>query len=93
MSVVGPRPHALQTTAGGLALDEAADRYIVRHRVKLGITGRAQVNGFRGELDSQEKLRRRVEYDMDYITRWSLSLDVRIILMTFLLVFHDKRAY
>ena len=93
MSIVGPRPHALRTTAGGLALDEAADRYMARHRVKPGITGWAQVNGLRGELDSADKLRRRVDYDMDYITRWSLSFDFKIIVMTCLLMLYDRRAY
>ena len=93
MSLVGPRPHALATTAGGIALDEALATYAARHRVKPGITGWAQVNGWRGELDTQEKLARRVECDLWYIENWSLLLDLKILARTFLCVVSDAHAY
>jgi len=93
MSIVGPRPHALQTRAEGKSLDELVEHYAARHRVKPGITGLAQVNGLRGELDSAAKLRRRVDYDIEYIDRWSIWLDIEILLKTVPLVFYDKYAY
>jgi Undecaprenyl-phosphate glucose phosphotransferase len=82
MSLVGPRPHALGTEAAGLPFDMAAADYEQRHRVKPGITGWAQVNGWRGETDTVEKLRRRVEHDLHYIAQWSLWFDLRILAMT-----------
>lgn len=93
MSLVGPRPHALQTMAGGHELTSVEDRYAARHRVRPGITGWAQVNGYRGELDTIEKLRGRVEYDIYYIENWSLMLDIKILLMTALKVIYDPNAY
>jgi len=93
MSIVGPRPHALQTKTQGKSLDELVEHYAARHRVKPGITGLAQVNGLRGELDSVEKLRRRVDYDIEYIDRWSIWLDLQILLKTVPLVLYDKYAY
>ena len=93
MSVVGPRPHALKTRAGGHVLHEAADSYFARHRMKPGLTGLAQVNGFRGELDTVEKLRQRLRCDIEYIDNWSTWLDLKIILQTALLIIHDPRAY
>jgi polysaccharide biosynthesis protein PslA len=93
MSIIGPRPHALQTKTQGKNLDELVDYYAVRHRVKPGMTGWAQVNGYRGELDSFEKLQNRVDFDIEYIDNWSLWLDARIIFMTMMLVFRDKAAY
>ncbi len=82
MSLVGPRPHALGTEAGGLPFGEAAAGYAARHRVKPGITGWAQVSGLRGETDTVEKLRARVRHDLDYIARWSLWFDLRILALT-----------
>ena len=93
MSVVGPRPHALDTRADGQLLDKLVDSYAGRHRVKPGITGWAQINGLRGELDSIEKVEQRVKYDIEYIEKWSLWLDLKIILRTALLIFHDPAAY
>ena len=93
MSIIGPRPHALQTRTEGKDLDKLVNYYAARHRVKPGITGWAQVHGLRGELDTIDKLRRRVDYDIDYIDNWSLWLDVKIILRTILLVFYDRHAY
>jgi polysaccharide biosynthesis protein PslA len=93
MSLVGPRPHALATTAGGLALEEAVPVYASRHRVKPGITGWAQVNGYRGALDSVDKIVHRVNHDLYYIENWSLALDLKILWRTARLVFADDNAF
>ncbi|MCI4678737.1 exopolysaccharide biosynthesis polyprenyl glycosylphosphotransferase [Rhodoblastus acidophilus] len=93
MSVVGPRPHALQTRTNGLDLRQIADRYAARHRVRPGLTGLAQVNGCRGELDNCEKVVTRVDFDINYIENWSTWLDCKIILRTALLLFFDRAAY
>jgi Undecaprenyl-phosphate glucose phosphotransferase len=93
MSIVGPRPHALATQAEGRNIDELVDYYAVRHRVMPGITGWAQVHGLRGELDNVEKLRRRVDYDLEYIDKWTIWLDLEIILRTIKLLIFDKHAY
>ena len=93
MSLVGPRPHALATTAGGLALEEAVPVYSSRHRVKPGITGWAQINGYRGALDSVEKIVHRVNHDLYYIENWSLGLDLKILWRTAKLVFADDNAF
>jgi len=93
MSLVGPRPHALATTAGGVALEDAVPVYASRHRVKPGITGWAQVQGFRGALDSVEKIVHRVNHDLYYIENWSLSLDLKILWLTASRVFADDNAF
>jgi Undecaprenyl-phosphate glucose phosphotransferase len=93
MSVVGPRPHALKTSTDGKLLEEVVDKYAFRHRVKPGLTGWAQVNGLRGELDSADKLRRRVSFDLDYIDNWSLGFDLKIVLRTVVKLFYDPSAY
>jgi len=82
MSVVGPRPHAVKTTAGSRQCDDVVDEYAVRHKVKPGITGWAQVNGWRGTMEDEEHLIRRVEHDLFYIKNWSMLLDLKIIVMT-----------
>lgn len=93
MSIVGPRPHALSTKADGQNLEDIVDYYAVRHRMKPGITGWAQVNGFRGELDTIEKLRSRVDFDLYYINNWTFWLDLKIMCKTTLLCLYDRRAY
>jgi Undecaprenyl-phosphate glucose phosphotransferase len=93
MSIVGPRPHAIATQTGGRNIDELVDYYAVRHRVKPGITGWAQVHGLRGELDNIAKLRKRVDYDLEYIDKWTIWLDLEIILRTIALIIRDKHAY
>ena len=93
MSVVGPRPHALGMTFVGLPMTQALEGYAARLRLRPGITGWAQVNGCRGEVDLHEKLRRRVSLDCYYIDHWSLSLDLRIILRTAALLLFDSDAY
>ena len=90
MSIVGPRPHAVAHNEMYRQLIKA---YMVRHKVKPGITGWAQVNGHRGETDTIEKMQIRVEYDLEYLRNWSLALDLVIILRTIKTVFHDSSAY
>jgi polysaccharide biosynthesis protein PslA len=93
MSLVGPRPHAPGTTAGGKSLDLVVANYMARHRVKPGITGWAQVSGCRGNLDTVEKVVRRVQYDLEYIDKWSVLFDLRILARTIGLVLHDNQAF
>lgn len=90
MSIVGPRPHAVAHNEQYRQLIKA---YMVRHKVKPGITGWAQVNGHRGETDTLEKMQARVEYDLEYLRNWSLGLDLQIIARTVKLVFFDRHAY
>ena len=90
MSIVGPRPHAV---AHNEKYRQIVDSYMLRHKVMPGITGWAQVNGLRGETDSLDKMERRVEFDLDYIRQWSISLDLKIILLTFFKGFTDNNAY
>jgi putative colanic acid biosynthesis UDP-glucose lipid carrier transferase len=90
MSIVGPRPHAVTHNEQYRQIIKA---YMVRHKVKPGITGWAQVNGHRGETDTIEKMRARVEYDLEYLRNWSIGLDLRIIASTIRLVFFDGHAY
>jgi polysaccharide biosynthesis protein PslA len=93
MSLVGPRPHAIAMKADGRLYHEAVPRYPHRHRVKPGLTGWAQVNGFRGEVDTLEKAHGRIECDLYYIDNWSLWLELRIIVMTFGLLLSRANAY
>jgi Undecaprenyl-phosphate glucose phosphotransferase len=82
LSLVGPRPHAVQSKLQTQLFDEAVDGYFARHRVKPGITGWAQINGWRGEVDSEEKIQKRVEFDLHYIENWSALFDLYILLKT-----------
>lgn len=93
MSMVGPRPHAVATKAGGELFETIVKQYAARHRVKPGITGWAQVKGWRGETDTVEKIRGRVSYDLYYIDNWSPMFDIKILLMTSYIVFNRKNAY
>lgn len=93
MSIVGPRPHATKMMVGDKYYFDAVRGYAARHRVKPGITGLAQVRGLRGEINTIERAKRRVEYDMYYIENWSLLLDLRIILETVWRLIWDKQAY
>lgn len=90
MSIVGPRPHAL---AHNEYYKDLVESYMRRHKVKPGITGWAQVNGYRGETDTLDKMQKRVEYDLWYIDNWSLWLDIRIIFWTIFKGFINKNAY
>jgi Undecaprenyl-phosphate glucose phosphotransferase len=93
MSIVGPRPHATQTRAGDKLLEEVVAEYSVRHKVKPGITGWAQINGWRGTIDTVEKLRNRIEFDIYYLENWSLIFDLKIIALTLFKGFIGKEAY
>jgi exopolysaccharide biosynthesis polyprenyl glycosylphosphotransferase len=93
MSLVGPRPHALHAKAAGKLYEDAVARYAARHKVKPGITGWAQVNGWRGETDTEEKLLKRVEHDLYYIENWSLILDIKILGLTPLAVLVGRNSY
>ena len=87
MSLVGPRPHAVEHND---LYSKKIDSYLVRHRMKPGITGLAQISGYRGETDTLEKMQKRVEYDLAYINNWSIGLDIKILLKTPLsLIFND----
>lgn len=90
MSIVGPRPHAV---AHNEEYRRLVHGYMLRHKIKPGITGWAQVNGWRGETDTLEKMQKRVEFDLAYVRDWSLSLDIKIILMTLVKGFVGKNAY
>jgi putative colanic acid biosysnthesis UDP-glucose lipid carrier transferase len=90
MSFVGPRPHAV---AHNEVYRKLINGYMIRHKVRPGITGWAQVNGLRGETSTVDKMRRRVQYDLDYLKNWSLWLDVKIIARTALMVVNDRNAY
>lgn len=93
MSLVGPRPHAPSTRAGDKLFHEIIDSYAARHNVKPGITGWAQVSGWRGETETEEKLLKRLEHDLYYIENWSLSLDIYIIIKTAVTSVFSKNAY
>jgi Undecaprenyl-phosphate glucose phosphotransferase len=93
LSLVGPRPHAIHAKAENQLYDEAVDGYFARHRVKPGITGWAQVCGWRGETDTQEKIQRRVEHDLYYIENWSVLFDLYILARTPFAVFNARNAY
>ncbi len=93
LSLVGPRPHALQAKAADTLYDQVVDGYFARHRVKPGITGWAQINGWRGETDTSEKLQRRIEHDLYYIENWSVLLDLQILLTTPFALFKTENAY
>jgi Undecaprenyl-phosphate glucose phosphotransferase len=93
MSIVGPRPHALQAKAAGRLYSDIVPHYASRHRVKPGITGWAQINGWRGETDTVEKIQKRVEHDLVYVENWSLWFDLLILTRTALGLFNDPNAY
>jgi Undecaprenyl-phosphate glucose phosphotransferase len=93
LSLVGPRPHALQAHADGHIYDQVVEGYFARHKVKPGITGWAQVSGWRGETDTVEKIEQRVAHDLFYIENWSLLFDLRILVQTPLSLVTTKNAY
>ena len=91
MSLVGPRPHA---NAHNEHFRKQIQGYMLRHKVKPGITGLAQVSGCRGETSTLDEMRRRVQYDLEYLRHWCWLLDIKIMLRTLvLLLVRDKRAY
>jgi lipopolysaccharide/colanic/teichoic acid biosynthesis glycosyltransferase len=93
MSLVGPRAHPLGMKAGDRLYYDAVREYSGRHRVKPGMTGWAQINGLRGEVDTEERGRQRVVYDLHYIEHWSFWMDVKILFQTLSVVFSRKNAY
>lgn len=93
MSMVGPRPHAPGTCAGGRPFEQITPIYPLRHRMRPGMTGLAQVRGWRGETETEEKLLRRIDSDLEYIANWSLWLDVVILVRTGVSVLTMRNAY
>ena len=93
LSLVGPRPHAVHAKAADALYDEVVDGYFARHRVRPGITGWAQVNGWRGETDTSEKIQKRVECDLFYIENWSIFLDIYVLVATPIALLRTKDAY
>ena len=93
LSLVGPRPHALHAKAEDRLYDQVVDGYFARHRVKPGITGWAQVNGWRGETNTSEKIQRRVEHDLYYIENWSVFFDLYILALTPFALVSSENAY
>ena len=90
MSLVGPRPHAVSHNE---EYRHKISGYMMRHKVKPGITGWAQVNGWRGETDTLQKMEKRVEFDLEYMKNWSVWFDIKILLLTLVRGFSSKNAY
>jgi Undecaprenyl-phosphate glucose phosphotransferase len=93
LSLVGPRPHAVTGQTANKLFSEVVDGYFARHKVKPGVTGWAQINGWRGEVDNDEKIKKRTEYDLFYIENWSLWLDLKILLLTPIRILNTENAY
>ncbi len=90
MSIVGPRPHAVAHNEEYRIL---VDNYMIRHKIKPGITGLAQISGYRGETDTLDKMEKRIQYDIRYMQNWSLFLDLKIIFLTIFKGFVSETAY
>jgi len=93
MSLVGPRPHAPNTLVAGVPFEQVVSGYAARHRIRPGMTGLAQMRGWRGETDTERKIQERVRSDLEYIRGWSFALDVRILLRTIVAVVTMRNAY
>ena len=93
LSLVGPRPHAAKGQTHHRLYHDVVDGYFARHRVKPGVTGWAQINGWRGEIDTDEKIQRRTEFDFYYIENWSLWFDLKILLLTPIRLLDTENAY
>ena len=93
LSLVGPRPHAVAAQTQDRVYAEVVDTYFARHRVKPGVTGWAQINGWRGEIDTDEKIRGRIAADLYYIENWSLWLDLKILVLTPVRLLKTDNAY
>ena len=93
LSLVGPRPHAVVAAAHDRLFAEVVDGYFARHRVKPGVTGWAQINGWRGEIDNDEKIKQRTACDLYYIENWSLLFDLKILFLTPIRLFNTEHAY
>jgi Undecaprenyl-phosphate glucose phosphotransferase len=93
LSLVGPRPHAVYAQTHNRLYTEVVDGYFARHRVKPGVTGWAQISGWRGEMDTDEKIKKRTEFDLYYIENWSLWFDLKIMLLTPIRLLNTENAY
>lgn len=93
LSLVGPRPHALSANSNDVLYNDVVDGYFARHKVKPGVTGWAQINGWRGEIDNAEKIVMRTEYDLSYIENWSLWFDLKILFLTPIRLLNTENAY
>jgi Undecaprenyl-phosphate glucose phosphotransferase len=93
LSLVGPRPHAVYAQTHNRLYTEVVDGYFARHRVKPGVTGWAQISGWRGEMDTDEKIKKRTEFDLFYIENWSLWFDLKIMLLTPIRLLNTESAY
>lgn len=93
LSLVGPRPHAVNAQTENRMWDTVIDGYFARHKVKPGVTGWAQINGWRGEIDTPEKIRKRVEHDVYYIENWSILFDIKILALTPIRLLNTENAY
>lgn len=93
LSLVGPRPHAVNAHTDNRTWDDVVDGYFVRHKVKPGVTGWAQINGWRGEVDTPEKIQNRVECDVFYIENWSILFDLKILFLTPFRLLNTENAY
>ncbi|PZO81433.1 MAG: undecaprenyl-phosphate glucose phosphotransferase [Mesorhizobium amorphae] len=93
LSLVGPRPHAVTGHSANRLFSEVVDGYFARHKVKPGVTGWAQINGWRGEIDNDEKIRMRTEFDLFYIENWSLWFDLKILILTPIRLLNTENAY
>lgn len=93
LSLVGPRPHAVNAHTDNKTWDDVVDGYFARHKVKPGVTGWAQINGWRGEVDTPEKIQKRVECDVYYIENWSILFDLKILMLTPLRLLNTENAY
>jgi Undecaprenyl-phosphate glucose phosphotransferase len=93
LSLVGPRPHAVSANSNNMLYNDVVDGYFARHKVKPGVTGWAQINGWRGEIDKPEKIVMRTEYDLNYIENWSLWFDLKILFLTPVRLLNTENAY
>ncbi len=93
LSLVGPRPHAISANSNNMLYNDVVDGYFARHKVKPGVTGWAQINGWRGEIDKPEKIVMRTEYDLNYIENWSLWFDLKILFLTPVRLLNTENAY
>ncbi|MXN67309.1 undecaprenyl-phosphate glucose phosphotransferase [Stappia sp. GBMRC 2046] len=93
LSLVGPRPHAVNAHTNERLWEQVVDGYFARHKVRPGVTGWAQINGWRGEVDTPEKIQKRVEFDVYYIENWSVLFDLYILLRTPFALLNTENAY
>ena len=93
LSLVGPRPHAVLAQTADRTYSDVVEGYFARHRVKPGVTGWAQINGWRGEIDNDDKIKFRTAFDLYYIENWSLWFDLKILFLTPIRLLNTENAY